>query len=399
MMAALRACEIKPSCAWILERNTSLGRKLGLTGKGRCNLTNDASIEDFCGRFGRNGVFLRNVFSRFFASDLIAFFEARGLSMKTERQGRVFPSTDSSASVLSVLETALKTLSVEVRKGQRVKQIKRQEGSWLVFLEDGQTLKAEKVIVATGGASYPQTGSTGDGLMFARELGHSVVPLSAGLVPLESGERFIRQLQGLTLKNIRVTFSSGSRSLETPVGELLFTHFGVSGPLVLDHSGLINEWLKKAQVRLRVDLKPGLSEEQLGKKLQMELPAAASAKVCNYFKELLPQRLIDVVLEQADVDGQKKCHQVTQQERKRLVVRLKSFEFCVHKARPLEEAMVTCGGVSLKEINPKTMESRLAPGIYFCGEVLDLAASSGGFNLQAAFSTGYAAGEAAALSL
>lgn len=398
IMASLRASEIRPSSVCLLEKNASLGVKLSITGKGRCNLTNSASIEDFCERFGKNGVFLRNVFSRFFSPELMQYFQSRGLDLKTERQGRVFPVSDSSRSIMSVLETSLKTLSVKVYKGQPVKKIKRLADGYQVACEDGTVFTVQKLIVATGGSSFPQTGSTGEGFAFARELGHAVTPLSAGLVPLES-RSFVRKLPGLVLKNIRITFTSGSQELQTPVGELLMTHFGISGPLVLDNSAQVAAWLVKGPVRVCVDLKPGLTEDMLDGKFRKELPLNGSMKLGNYLKTLLPQRLIEVVLEQASLDGDKKCHQVTQKERTGLVRLLKCLTFSVDKTRPLKEAMVTCGGVSLKEINPKTMESKISPGLYFCGEILDLAASSGGYNLQAAFSTGFAAGEAAALSL
>lgn len=399
VMAAVRASQVLPSSVELLERNDKLCVKLGLTGRGRCNLTNTAPIEDFCGRFGKNGVFLRNVFSRFFTPDLTAFFEDNGLKLKTERQGRMFPESDTSASVISVLFSSLKKSSVKTRTGCRVKNIKPEGGSKKILFEDGSSMQALKVVVATGGVSYPQTGSTGDGFIIARGLGHKVSPLSGGLVPLETKEAFIKGLQGLTLKNIRIKFSGAGHKMETETGELLFTHFGVSGPLVLDNSAVISDWLKQGQVKASVDLKCGLSEEELDRKFCSEFPKAGSAKVLNYLQEVLPKRLVDAVLGQAQVEADKKCHQLTSAERKALIHALKNFAFTITKPRPLAEAMVTCGGVSLKEIDPKTMGSRIVPGVYFCGEVLDLAASSGGFNLQAAFSTGWAAGEAAALSI
>ncbi|QAT17322.1 hypothetical protein BU251_06050 [Candidatus Velamenicoccus archaeovorus] len=398
IMAACRAADLKVPAVVLLERNASLARKLGLTGKGRCNLTNEAPVDEFCRRFGANGLFLRNAFGRFFSEDLTAFFEDRGLKLKKERQGRVFPTTDSSSSIIAVLSSELKKLSVDVRLGRHVRKVGLDGGTKTVIFDDGSSLECRLLIIATGGASYPQTGSTGDGFTWAGDLGHTVVPLRAGLVPLETREGFVKDLQGLTLKNIRLIFSQGSCKLETPVGELLFTHFGVSGPLVLDHSVSVVAWLEKGGVGVLLDLKPGLALGELDKKLQAELRAAANTGVGNYLKNLLPQRMVGVVAAQAAVDAGKKCHQVTVQERRRLAASLKGFSFTVHRARPIDEAMVTCGGVSLKEINPKTMESRLVPGLYFCGEVLDLAASSGGYNLQAAFSTGFVAGESAALN-
>ncbi|MDD2866262.1 MAG: NAD(P)/FAD-dependent oxidoreductase [Candidatus Omnitrophota bacterium] len=398
IMAAERAADLKAPAVILLERNASLARKLGLTGKGRCNLTNEAPVEEFCRRFGTNGLFLRNAFSRFFSEDLMAFFEDRGLKLKKERQGRIFPSTDSSASITSILFSELKKLSVDVRLGRHVRKVKLDGGTKTVVFDDASSLECRLLIIATGGASYPQTGSTGDGFVWARELGHTVVPLKAGLVPLETREGFVKDLKGLTLKNISLIFTQGSRKLQTPVGELLFTHFGISGPLVLDHSVSVVDWLQNGHVGILLDLKPGLSPGELDKKLQSELRAAANADVGNYLRGLLPGRMTGVVAAQAGVDPAKKCHQVTLQERRRLSAALKGFSFTVHRARPMDEAMVTSGGVSLKEINPKTMESRIVPGLFFCGEVLDLAASSGGYNLQAAFSTGFVAGESAALN-
>jgi hypothetical protein len=399
IMAALRAAQLNVFPVVLLEGNIRLACKLGLTGKGRCNATNDAPVEEFCLRFGKNGVFLRGVFSRFFSGDLVAFFEDRGLKMKTERQGRIFPATDASSSIISLLSLELKKMKVDVRLRHRVEKITIEPGRKIVFFEDAEPIATERLIIAVGGSSFSVTGSAGDGFAWARQIGHTIVPLRAGLVPLETRETFVKDVQGLTLKNVRLTFSGGKHRIETPIGEMLFTHFGISGPLVLDASAAVADLLGKGSVQVSVDLKVGLSLDELDKKFQDELPLAGSAKLGNYFKTLLPVRLIDIFLLQAQVDSEKKCHQVTVQERRRLAATLKAFHFGVKRTRPLDEGMVTCGGVSLKEINPKTMESRIVPGVYFCGEVLDLAASSGGYNLQAAFSTGYVAGESAALSL
>ncbi|MDD5573991.1 MAG: NAD(P)/FAD-dependent oxidoreductase [Candidatus Omnitrophica bacterium] len=399
IMAALRAAELQVPSVVLVERNASLARKLGLTGKGRCNVTNDAPVEEFCLRFGKNGVFLRGVFSRFFSGDLAVFFEDRGLKLKTERQGRVFPETDSSSSIVSLLSSELKKMKVDVRLRHCVGKIKIEPDRKIVFFEGAEPIATERLIIAVGGSSFPVTGSAGDGFAWARQIGHTVVPLRAGLVPLETKETFVKDVQGLALKNVRLTFSQGRHRIETPIGEMLFTHFGISGPLVLDVSAAVADLLDQGGVQVSIDLKVGLSSQELDKKFQDELPAAGSAKLGNYFKSLLPGRLIDIFLRAAQVDPEKKCHQITAMERRHLVVTLKAFRAAVKRTRPLSEGMVTCGGVSLKEINPKTMESRIVPGVYFCGEVLDLAASSGGYNLQAAFSTGYVAGESAALSL
>ncbi len=398
MMAAIRAGKITGGVV-LLERNASLGRKLGLTGKGRCNITNAAPLDVFLKAFGKNGPFLRNAFSRFFAPELMAFFEELGVTFKTERQDRVFPQADSSQAVLRALQDALHKSGVEVRLSFVVKKVGFEGGVGTVTSADGRRIRARKIIVACGGASFPQTGSTGDGFRFAQDLGIALEPVGPGLVPLETEESWVRDLQGLTLKNIVLRFSIDGKWRATPVGEVLFTHFGVSGPLVLDNSEEIARRFKHGPVAMQIDLKPGLTVTELDRKIQKEFIGRGRSLIKNYAAELVPKRMTDVLLTAAGVGSEKKCHQVTGEERRRLVKALKEFPLRIRAARPLAEAMVTWGGVSLKEIDPKTMESRRVPGIYFCGEVLDLAAFSGGFNLQAAFSTGYAAGEAAASSI
>lgn len=396
MMAALRAAEITDSVA-LFEKNASLGRKLGLTGKGRCNITNVSGLDVFLEKFGKKGLFLRNVFNKFFVDDLIRFFKDRGLEVKTERQGRVFPATDRSISVIDVFKKAMAKAGVDVCLSSSVHSVKVfEDGIKRVCFTDGKEVFAKTVIIATGGVSYPQTGSTGDGLRIARELGHRIEEASGGLVPLETQESFVRDVQGLTLKNIRITFFAGNKKIESSIGELLFTHFGVSGPLILDISSDICKLLKKSKVRMLIDLKPGLEPGQLNIKMQREFQVSGSLMIKNYLADILPNRLVAVVLRSSKVSGEKKCHQITAPERSSLVSALKALELTITRPRPIVEAMVTEGGVSLNEINPQTMESRKAKGVYFCGEVLDLAAASGGFNLQAAFSTGYLAGESAA---
>jgi len=396
MMAALRAAEITDSVA-LLEKNASMGRKLGLTGKGRCNITNVAGIDVFLEKFGKKGLFLRNVFNKFFVDDLISFLKDRGLEVKTERQGRVFPATDRSISVIDVFKKAFGKAGVDVLLSSSVHSVDALEGGMKrVCLTDGKEIFAKNVIIATGGVSYPQTGSTGDGLRIARELGHRIEETSGGLVPLEAQESYVKDLQGLTLKNIRITFLAGNKKIESSIGELLFTHFGVSGPLILDNSCDICKLLKRSKVKMLIDLKPGLEHEQLDVKIQREFQAVGSLMIKNYMADMLPARLVSVVLRSSKVSGEKKCHQITAAERSSLISVLKALELTITRPRPIVEAMVTDGGVSLNEVNPQTMESRKVKGLYFCGEVLGLAAASGGFNLQAAFSTGYLAGESAA---
>jgi predicted Rossmann fold flavoprotein len=402
MMAAIAAAEVLGcDTVAIFEKNASLARKLGLTGKGRCNLTNICPLEEFLEKFGKNGVFLRNAFSRFFVQDLISFFEVRGLKMKTERQGRVFPTTDQSTSVIAVLKKALAEAGVETHLSSPVQTVEiAGVGMYRMTLASGKEIFSRKIIVAAGGSSYPETGSTGDGFKIASEFKHTITELEPGLVPLETEEQFVKELQGLTLKNIKIVFLVGSKEIESDTGELLFTHFGVSGPLILDLSAKVSGDLhEKRKVKMLIDLKPALSVEQLDLKLRHEFQTAGALKIKNYFTELLPKRLTDIFLKLTRIEGEKKCHQITASERKKIIEMLKKLPLTIKRTRPMSEAMVTCGGVSLKEIDPKTMESRKSEGVYFCGEVLDLAAASGGFNLQAAFSTGYVAGEAAALSV
>lgn len=399
MMAALSAAAAGAGGVALFEKNASLGRKLGLTGKGRCNLTNERSCEDFVAAFGATGPFLRQAFSRFFVDDLKSFFQSRGCPLKTERQGRVFPASDASASIVGVLKKALADASVEVFLSAPVNRIHDKDGSKEIVFSDGNRVCASRVVLATGGASYPQTGSTGDGFRMAVKLGHHMEELYPGLVSLVTGEVFVRGLQGLTLKNVCVVFDAGIKKIKTAVGEVLFTHFGVSGPLVLDASAGLCPFLKRGSVKMFIDMKPALGGTALEAKLQGDWRVHGSASIKNYLKTLLPQRLSDCFLKLSGVDAAKKCHQITSAERRKMCAILKAFPLTILKARPLAEAMVTCGGVSLKEVDPKTMESKKIKGLYFCGEVLDLAAASGGYNLQAAFSTGFVAGAAAAASL
>jgi predicted Rossmann fold flavoprotein len=399
MMAALRAAELASGVV-LFEKNASLGRKLGLTGKGRCNISNDCPFDLFLSAFGKNGPFLRNTFQKFFVQELIDFFQQRGLKLKTERQGRIFPETDSAQSVIEVLKKALDKEDARIYLSAPVKDLIAAGGEVEGFyLSKGRLIHAKKVIVATGGSSYPETGSTGDGFKIASSFGHRIEEPRPGLVPLEIAESFVNDLAGLTLKNIQITFDAGGKTIQTPIGELLFTHFGISGPLVLDFSSEVGLLLKKNKVKALLDLKPGLSCTQLDLKLQTQFQQNGVLKLKNYLAEVLPKRVIPLFLKLAGTNGEKKCHQVTFLERKKILEHLKRFPLSIKGTRPLAEAMMTCGGVCLKEVNPQTLESKKVKGLYFCGEVLDLAAASGGFNLQAAFSTGYAAGQSAALSL
>ncbi len=384
----------------LIERNSSLGKKILISGKGRCNLTNSQDLPTFLGHFSETQEFLRSAFGEFFNTELIKFFEDAGLKLKTERGGRVFPFNDNSKSVLDVLKNKLESRDVNLLYNCRVMNIQRAGAAWLVKLSDASSLKAKRVILATGGLSYPLTGSTGDGFQIAKELGHKIIPLRPGLVPLDTKEPWVRDLSGLTLKNVEVSVLLGRKKITCGIGEMIFTHFGVSGPLILELSSKIIDWLNDAKsVTLKIDLKPGLTEEELNNRLIRDFEDFGSRCCKNVLKELLPNNLIEVCLRITGIPALKKANQVTAQERRKLMDFLKGFSLTVTKARPIEEAVITKGGVSIKEIDPKTMESRLHRGLYFCGEIIDVDADTGGYNLQAAFSTGRLAGKSAAESL
>jgi hypothetical protein len=398
MMAAIRAAALQQSVV-LIEKNPVVGKKLLLSGKGRCNLTNSCDLDSFLSRFSKNSQFLRDAFSKFFNRDLMDFFEERGLKLKTERQMRVFPVTDSSGSVVKVLLEELKKTNVSILYKTTVRNLLIKDTKITgVLLEGGKVLPADRVIVATGGISYAFTGSTGEGLGMAEKSGHGIAALKAGLVPLVAKDRDIRPLEGLTLKNIRLTFKGKKKEIVSEIGELLFTGFGVSGPLVLTLSGKVIDLLEGSkEIFVFIDLKPGLSSEQLDSRLLREFKNNATKSIKNTLKTLLPKSMIDVVMKRSQIDPDKKANQVTQAERLNLLSLLKKFPLSVTGALPIEEAMVTRGGVSLKDIDPRTMGSRVVGGLYFAGEMIDLDADTGGFNLQAAFSTGYLAGESAAL--
>ena len=402
-MAAIRAGELKKNVI-LIERNALIGRKIFLTGKGRCNLTNTAPVDTFIEKFGRQGPFLRTAFFVFFNQELMDFFKSNGLALKEERQGRVFPEDDRAGSVVKVLEKALSDNNVRIRYDSRLMELKREGGFFRLVLGDNGGIVAKKVILATGGASYKATGSTGDGFRIAKTMGHTFAALKPGLVPLTTKESWVKDLQGLTLKNIRVTFEYEKNlphrqagKIVSEIGELLFTHFGVSGPLVLDLSNEIIELLwDKNQVGMLIDLKPGLTIEQLDNKLLREIETHGSINIKNMLKEMLPLKLAPVFINLLKLDGAKRINQLAQKERQAIISLLKGFKLTISGSLPLEDAMVTLGGIPAKEINPRTMESKLVPGLYFAGEIIDAHAQSGGYNLQQAFSTGYLAGEKAA---
>ncbi|MFC1808184.1 NAD(P)/FAD-dependent oxidoreductase [Candidatus Omnitrophota bacterium] len=393
IMAALSASESKKDIL-LLEKNDQIGKKILITGKGRCNLTSTASLDIFIEKFGKQGLFLRSAFSLFFNEDLMSFFQERGLGLKVERQGRVFPKTDRADSIVRVLSDSLKKNGVKILYNSTLDQIIKKEDHLQLDITGGDSLFAKKVILALGGSSFKATGSAGDGFRIVKKLGHSVTPLLPGLVPLRTKERWVGELQGLSLKNIRIVFKYGKKKITSEVGELIFTHFGVSGPLVLDLSNKVMRILKedKKKIDLLIDLKPGLSDEQLSNKMLSVFKEKSGSQIKNILKDMLPQRLIPTFICLTGIDPAKKANQISKSERSKLAALLKNLPLTIVGSLGLERAMVTSGGINTKEIDPRAMESRLVSGLYFAGEIIDGAASSGGYNLQQAFSTGYLAG-------
>lgn len=379
----------------LLEKNEKLGKKLYLTGKGRCNVTNYGDMEDYLEHIVTNKKFLYSALRSFTNRQLIALLESSGLKTKVERGNRVFPQTDKSSDVIKALQKHLAINNVEIRLNTGVKSILARDG-WIksVVLNNGQTIRTEKVLLATGGMSYRQTGSSGDGYRMARQLGHSVVEPKPALVPLMTAEPWVKELQGLALKNVAVQAIVGNKVRAEQFGEMLFTHFGVSGPTMLS----ISSFLKPLHppVRLKIDLKPALTDEQLDARLQRDFNRYPGKHLKNALDDLLPQRLIPVVLVQSGLDIHKPVNQMSKKERGLLVQTLKNLGLTVTGARPLNEAIITSGGINVREINPSTLESKIIRGLYFAGEVIDVDALTGGYNLQIAFSTGYLSGLSAA---
>jgi len=394
IMAAIRAAESGKDVV-LIERNDSIGKKLLITGKGRCNITNSCPIDTFIEKFGKQGQFLRSAFSVFFNNELINFFKSKGLPLKIERQGRVFPITDKAESVVEVLKCCIgKEKNLDVFYNKRIIDVIKKDDYFELKTTKKRSICAKKVIVATGGASYRATGSTGDGFDIAKKLGHTVKPLTPALIPLRIEEPWIRKLEGLSLRNIRITFTYGKKKIISEIGELIFTYFGVSGPLVLDLSGRIVELLGNNQkIKLLIDLKPGLESEKLQDKLLREFDGKGKVYFKNIIKDLLPRKLIPVFVRLSGVDPEKTASQITRPERDKIISLLKALPLRVTGSLGIEHAMVTVGGISTKEINPRSMESRYVPGLYFAGEIIEGSAPSGGYNLQQAFSTGFLAGK------
>ena len=392
IMAAIRAAE-NGATVTLLEKNNQLGRKLKITGKGRCNLTNLTDINEIVKNIPGNGKFLYSALKNFTAEDTVNFFESLGLKTKVERGNRVFPASDNAADVLDALNKKLALLDVHVRFNARVTQILDNGGKIIGVEVNKKFFSTDAVILATGGASYPATGSTGDGFKLARQLGHTVTKILPALVPLEVEEDFVKDLQGLSLKNVRAVLKADGKVIDEQFGEMLFTHFGVSGPIVLTLSRRTAQLLAENKfVELVINLKPALTPEQLDARILRDFQKFKHKSVKNALVELLPTKLIAPILDLAFIDEDKKIDAVTKDERRRLLELLRGLPLTITKTRPIDEAIVTAGGVNVNEVNPKTMESKLIKNLFIVGEVLDIDGFTGGFNLQAAWATGNVAG-------
>ena len=392
MMAAVFAARNGQNVQ-LLEKNEKLGKKLFITGKGRCNITNAADIEDLFTAVISNPKFLYSGFYSFTNQQVIDFFEELGVKTKVERGERVFPVSDHSSDVIAAFSRELKSLGVSVSLHTEVKELLcEQDKVCGVLLTNGKKMKADAVIVATGGISYPSTGSTGDGYRFARETGHRVTELLPSLVPMEVRQWYAKELQGLSLRNIEIRITDGKKKLYEEFGEMLFTHYGVTGPVILSASSVVGKTLRKKELTLHIDLKPALSEEQLDKRILREFDTNHNKQYKNSIDSLFPAKLKPVMIELSEIEPEKKVNEITKEERQRLVHLIKDFTMTLTGLRGYNEAIITKGGVSVKEIDPGTMESKIIKGLYFAGEVLDLDAVTGGYNLQIAWSTGYLAG-------
>ena len=391
MLAAATAAE-KGHAVTLIEKNEKLGKKLFITGKGRCNITNAAELEVFFKNIPRNPKFLYSALYGFSNEDVISLLQRMGVPTKTERGGRVFPISDKSSDVIRAFATCVKQAGVEVRLNTEVESVTHTEqGDFLLRLNAGEALRVDALILATGGVSYPSTGSTGDGYRFARALGHTVTEIQAALIPFETEEEWPKTLSGLSLRNVTLrAYSTKGKLVFEELGEMLFTHFGVSGPLVLSASSFLTG--NPAGAKLNIDLKPGLSQEELDRRLLRDFDSNIRRQFVHSLDALLPKRLIPVLVAQSGIPAETPVHQITREQRLGLVSCLKALPLTVKCALPVEQAIITRGGVSVKEVNPSTMESKLLPGLYFAGELLDVDACTGGYNLQIACSTGALAG-------
>lgn len=379
----------------ILEKNEKLGKKLYITGKGRCNVTNNCDTEELFPAVMQNPKFLYSAFYSWNSQDVMEFFENIGVPLKVERGGRVFPKSDHSSDVIRGMEKELKKEGAVIHLHTEVKELREENGTVTgVVLKDGSFLSGDSVLVATGGFSYQATGSTGDGYRFARELGHTVTEIEPSLVPLHTEEEYIPKLQGLSLKNVALTVKCGKKVIYQDFGEMMFTHFGVTGPMILSASAHVGKWLKKGECKGYLDLKPALTKEQLDARVLREFEAGQNKQFKNVIGVLFPSSLTPVMLELGGIPGDKKIHEISREERLGFEEIVKAFPFTITGMGEFKEAIITRGGVAVKEVQPGTMESKKIKSLYFIGEVLDLDAVTGGYNLQIAWSTAYLAAQA-----
>lgn len=404
MMAAITSAK-QGNEVILLEKMNMLGKKLLITGKGRCNITSSLPISEFISNIPGNGKFLYSVFQNFTNEDIIEFLKKQNVQVKEERGNRIFPVSDKSQDVLQAFEKELKKQNVKILLNSEVEEIQVNEDKSVkgVLLKNKEIIEADKIILATGGKSYHNTGSTGDGYIIAKKLGHTITLIKPSLVPLTAEDKSLKlckEMQGLSLKNVRIEIKDieDKKTIYQDFGEMLFTHFGVSGPTILSSSAHIlkykniNEKLQNDKIILSIDLKPALSEEKLENRIKRDFEKFKNKEIRNALQELLPQKIILPVLELSRINNEKQVNSITKEERFNLLKTLKNFNITIKDFRPIDEAIITAGGISIKEINPKTMESKIVSGLFFAGELIDVDAYTGGFNLQIAYSTGYSAG-------
>ena len=378
----------------LLEKMNYVGKKMGITGKGRCNITNACDMSEFIKNTPGNGKFLYGAYERFTNEDLLQLLHDAGLETKVERGGRVFPASDSALDVRNTFMKLMKHYGVDVHLDEPVKKLLVDDGVVTGVVTDKETYHADAVVIATGGKSYPATGSTGDGYILAAQVGHKITDIRPSLVPIVTEESWVKDLMGLSLRNVELSVVAKNKVQAKMFGEMMFTHFGITGPIVLSLSHTVGKLMRKKNIGtigLDINLKPALSPETLDKRLQKDFDLYSKKQLINGMKDLLPSRLIPLIIELAGIDPQKPINQISKEERQQIGYMLQHMPLTVKGLRPVEEAIVTAGGISLKEFNPKTMESKLVKGLYGAGEVLDIDAFTGGYNLQAAFSTGYVA--------
>ena len=400
MMAAITAAEYGNNVT-IIEKNSDFGKKLLITGKGRCNITSSLYMSEFIKNTPGNGQFLYSAFQNYTNTDIIDFLKNQGLEVKEERGNRIFPVTDKSIDVLNCFKSKINELKIKKLFNTRVQKILVQNGEVLGVRTEKEIIQTDKIILATGGKSYPLTGSTGDGYLIAKNIGHKVTEIRPSLVPLVIYEKNeCKEMQGLSLRNvgIKIIDESKNKLIYEDFGEMIFTHFGISGPTILSGSAHlvrykeIDNLMKEQKIKLQIDLKPALTEEQLDERILRDFKEFKNKQFKHALDKLLPQKMIPIVIEKTKINEEKRVNEITKEERRNLVKVLKKFELTIKDFRPVEEAIITSGGINIKEINPKTMESKLVKGLYFAGEIIDVDSYTGGFNLQRAYSTGYTSG-------